>query len=95
MSTPQKAKLSPDERESRLGSVIDNSCQRMEDAGIFVLAVGKLLEAFSNDEIDGDVMSELVIGGLAAGLMMTGVALQTEVEVSRKRVEVEINGGAQ
>lgn len=95
MSTAQKAKLSPEERDRRLGSVIDNSCQRMEDAGIFVLAVGKLLEAFSNDEIDGDVMSELVIGGLAAGLMMTGVALQTEVEVSRKRVEVEINGGAQ
>lgn len=95
MSTAQKAKLSPEEREHRLGSVIDNSCQRMEDAGIFVLAVGKLLEAFSNDDIESDVMSELVIGGLAAGLMMAGVALQTEVEVSRKRVEVEINGGAQ
>lgn len=94
MITAQKAKLSPREREYRLGFVIDNSCLRMEETGTFVFAVGKLLEAYSNDDIESDVMSELVIGGLAAGLMMAGVALQAEAEVSRKRVEVEINGGA-
>lgn len=51
------------------------------------MAVGKLLEAYAEDDISSEVMSSLVVGGLARGLTMAGIKLHTEVDAARSRSE--------
>lgn len=87
MSTSKKPMMTRAEREYRLKSVIENSCATMADIGCFAMAVGKLLEAYAEDDISSEVMSSLVVGGLARGLTMAGIKLHTEVDAARSRSE--------
>lgn len=95
MTSIKQPTMPASEREYRWNSVVDNNCRVMEDAGALALAIGSLFEAYSSEDISEDVMTDAVVGGLAKGLLMAGLALQSSAEASRKRVEVELQGDVQ
>jgi hypothetical protein len=91
----KKPSMTPAQSQFQLRSVIENNCTKMKEASALVMAVGRLMEAFAHDEVQEDVMSPLVIGGLAAGLMMLSTDLWTSVEIAESRTLAADQGGAQ
>lgn len=82
------------EQDFRLKSVIENSNRKLRDASSFVMAIGSLLDAYASDDISREVMSDLVIGGLASGLMMLGIDLGASADTAQQRMqEVDLGGG--
>ncbi|WP_226506450.1 hypothetical protein [Pseudomonas sp. MWU16-30317] len=84
MSTPNP-KVTQAEHAKRLHSAVENSCEKMRDASAFVMAVGKLMEAYVEDDVSREVMTDLVIGGLASGLLMLGTDLWEAADKAESR----------
>lgn len=57
----------------------------MRDASAFVMAVGKLMEAYAEDDVSREVMTDLVIGALASGLLMLGTDLWAAADKAESR----------
>lgn len=87
-------RLTPTEIQSRLKSTIEFSCQEMKRASDFMTSVGKLMEAFANKEVDEEVFSPQVIGGLAVGLQIVSAKLWEEADSAEMRTESNCDGGA-
>lgn len=84
----QKASSTQTEKANKAKWAIQNSVEAMREGSRFALSVSKLLEAFANEDVSAEVMSPMVIDGLAIGLQMLGFQLAARAD-SAERLTVE------
>lgn len=89
----KKPPMTPEQQRYQLQTVIENSTRKMRDGSELVMAVGKLLEAHANGDTSDEVMSELVIGGLAKGLMLLSTDLWEGANTAQRRTQEAVQGG--
>ncbi|WP_449103202.1 hypothetical protein [Pseudomonas veronii] len=63
---------------------IRNSVESMREGGRFALSVSKLLEAFANEDVSAEVMTPMVIDGLAIGLQMLSYQLAASADSAER-----------
>lgn len=63
---------------------IRHSVESMREGGRFALSISKLLEAFANEEVSGEVMTPMVIDGLAIGLQMLCYQLHASADSAER-----------
>lgn len=89
----KKPPMTPEQQRYQLQTVIENSTRKMRDGSELVMAVGKLLEAHANGDTSDEVMSELVIAGLAEGLMLLSTDLWEGANTAQQRTQEALQGG--
>lgn len=80
----QKASSIQADKANKAKWAIQNSVQAMREGGRFALSVSKLMEAFANEDISTDVMSPMVIDGLAIGLQMLAYQLAASADSAER-----------
>lgn len=80
----QKASSTQADKANKAKWAIQNSVEAMREGGRFALSVSKLLEAFANEDVSAEVMTPMVIDGLAIGLQMLGYQLAASADSAER-----------
>ncbi|WP_282365615.1 hypothetical protein [Pseudomonas sp. PS02290] len=88
-----KPRITPAEALYQLKATNEVNCLTMKRACDFMTAVGRLMEAFANDEVSDEVFTPNIIAGLGTGLQITSQYCWEEAEKAEQRVNRMFPGG--
>lgn len=89
----KKPSMTPSEILYQLRATSANNCLTMKRASDFMTAVGRLMEAFANEDVSAEVFTPNIIAGLGVGLQMTSVLVWEEAENAEQRAMRMFPGG--
>lgn len=101
MSHPKNTTVPPKAQEQQrinYESELNNCSQDMREAGAFIWALGSLLRKIHAHEKAEECLPEVIVDGLAAGLLIIGSKLSDDGEACRdllRRNGANAQGGAQ
>lgn len=81
MSHPKNSNKRPAAQEQKLDAYeceLSNSSQNLFEAGSFVWALGSLIRKIHEHDKADELLTEVVVDGLAAGLMIVGSKLSDD-----------------